>query len=43
MQDTPRDAFLDAAGIAEAAWSVSQQPEQAWTFELDLRAYGESW
>jgi len=43
MPDAPPESFLDAAGIAEAAYAVAQQPEQAWTFELDLRPFGESW
>ncbi len=41
--DKPDSFFLTAAGVAEAAWMLSQQDRQAWTFELDLRPFGESW
>ena len=41
--DAPPEYFLDAAGIAEAAYAIAQQPEQAWSFEVDLRPFGEKW
>ena len=28
---------------ADAAYNLTQQPRSAWTFELELRPYGESW
>ena len=43
IPDAPPEFFLDAAGIAEAAYAISQQPEQAWSFEVELRPYGEKW
>lgn len=33
---------IDAA-IAEAIWFFDQQPENSWTFELDLRPHRENW
>ncbi len=41
--DLPRDAFLASDGVAEAAYALATQDPRAWTFELDLRTYRESW
>jgi NAD(P)-dependent dehydrogenase (short-subunit alcohol dehydrogenase family) len=35
--------FMDPAQIAETVYFLTQQPPQAWTFELDLRTFGERW
>ncbi len=43
MPDKPAEFFLSSAGVAEAAFALATQDRQAWTFELDLRPYGESW
>ena len=43
MSDKPDDFFLDPDDIAQAVWTTAQQPKSAWTFELDLRPYGEEW
>lgn len=43
MADKPREFFLSAAGVADAALALAQQDRQAWTFELDLRPFGERW
>lgn len=43
MTDKPDDFFLSSAGVAEAVFALAAQDRQAWTFELDLRPYGESW
>lgn len=43
LPDKPDDFFMDADQIAESVYFLTQQPEQAWTFELDLRPYGEKW
>lgn len=37
------DALMDPASIAETYWQLHTQPRDAWTFELDLRPYGETW
>ncbi len=43
MSDKPRDFFLAADGVAGAAFHLTEQDPRAWTFELDLRPYGENW
>jgi NADP-dependent 3-hydroxy acid dehydrogenase YdfG len=43
IADKPKDFFLSAAGVADAALALTQQDRQAWTFELDLRPFGENW
>ncbi|SPH17454.1 Sulfoquinovose 1-dehydrogenase [Defluviimonas aquaemixtae] len=43
MPDKDATFFLSAAGVAEAAHALASQDRQAWTFELDLRPYGENW
>ena len=43
MPDAPDAFFLEPAQIADAVYYLSQQPQQAWTFELDLRPFGEKW
>ncbi len=37
------DALMDPASIAETYWQLHRQPRDAWTHELDLRPFGESW
>ena len=32
---------MNPASVAETYWQLHQQPRDAWTFELDLRPYGE--
>jgi len=39
----PPDRLMHPASIAEAYWQLHCQPRDAWTHELDLRRYGESW
>ena len=34
---------LDPDAIAENYWSIFQQPQSAWTHELDLRPWAETW
>lgn len=43
MTDKPKEFFLSADGVADAAFTLTQQDRQAWTFELDLRPFGERW
>ena len=43
MADKPKEFFLSADGVADAAFSLTQQDRQAWTFEVDLRPFGENW
>ncbi len=39
----PDGALMDAASIAETYLMLHRQTRDAWTHELDLRPYGESW
>lgn len=43
MPDRPDDFFIQPSGIADAVHHVVHQERSAWTFELDLRPFGESW
>ena len=43
LKDKPREFFLSTRGISEAVWFLTQQSEDAWTFELDLRPHVEKW
>ncbi len=38
-----QDGILDPEAIAEAYWQLHQQPRSAWTHELDLRPWMETW
>ncbi len=37
------DTLMNPASIAEAYWRLHQQSRDGWTFELDLRPFGETW
>ena len=37
------DAILDPDHIAETYWQLHRQPRSAWTFEMDLRPWQETW
>jgi NAD(P)-dependent dehydrogenase (short-subunit alcohol dehydrogenase family) len=39
----PKDGILLPDHIAENFWMLHRQPRDAWTFELDLRPYMETW
>jgi NAD(P)-dependent dehydrogenase (short-subunit alcohol dehydrogenase family) len=43
LPDRPTDFFAQPADIAESVCFLTQQPRSAWTFELDLRPFGEHW
>jgi NAD(P)-dependent dehydrogenase (short-subunit alcohol dehydrogenase family) len=38
-----QDGIIDPAHIADTYWMLHQQPRAAWTHELDLRPWIESW
>ncbi len=38
-----RDGILDPEAIAEAYWQLHCQPRSAWTHEMDLRPWMETW
>ncbi len=39
----PDEFFSKPAEIAESVYHVTQQKRSAWTFEMDLRPFGEKW
>ena len=43
MPDKPDDYFINPDHIAESVFFLTQQPSSTWTFELDLRPFGEQW
>jgi NAD(P)-dependent dehydrogenase (short-subunit alcohol dehydrogenase family) len=43
MPDKDDDFFARSEDIAESVFFLTRQPRSAWTFELDLRPFGERW
>jgi NAD(P)-dependent dehydrogenase (short-subunit alcohol dehydrogenase family) len=43
MPDKPDEFFLAPDDIAATVVAVVKQPRSAWTFELDVRPFGEKW
>ena len=43
LSDRPDDFFLAPDAIAETFWLLAHQDRSAWTFELDVRPFGEKW
>jgi hypothetical protein len=43
MPDKPDSFFLKPDDMAATAVWLAQQPRSAWTFEVELRPFGESW
>lgn len=41
--DAPDSFFARPDDIAESVFFLARQPRSAWTFELDLRPFGEQW
>ena len=41
--DAPDSFFARPDDIAESVFHLARQPKSAWTFELDLRPFGEHW
>ena len=37
------DTLMEPSSIAETYWQLHHQPRDAWTHELDLRPFGETW
>ena len=37
------DLLMPPASVAEAYWALYQQPKSAWTFEQEIRPFGETW
>lgn len=43
FRDKPDDFFIKPAVIAEEAWHLTEQDRSAWSFNVELRPYGEKW
>jgi hypothetical protein len=43
LANLPEDVLMDPSSIADAYWALHHQSRDAWTFEMDLRPYGETW
>jgi NAD(P)-dependent dehydrogenase (short-subunit alcohol dehydrogenase family) len=43
LRNLPEDQLMNPQSIAETYWQLYGQPRDAWTFELDLRPYRETW
>ena len=37
------DLLMPPASVAGAYWQLYQQPKSAWTFEMEIRPFGEKW
>jgi hypothetical protein len=35
--------LMSPAAVAEAYWALYRQPPDAWTFEQEIRPFGEKW
>lgn len=42
VEDLPPDALMNPASVAEAYWHMYHQSRDAWTFEMDIRPYVET-
>ena len=43
FKDRPDHFFIKPGAIAEEAWHLTQQNRSGWSFNVELRPYGESW
>jgi len=43
FKDKPDEFFIKPAAIAEAAFHLTLQDRSAWSFNVELRPYGETW
>ncbi len=41
--EIPPDVLMMPDSVANAYWMLQQQPRDAWTFELEIRPFGEKW
>ena len=42
FKDRPDDFFIAPAAIADEAWHVASQPRSAWSFNVEVRPFGET-
>ncbi len=43
LGDKPDDFFMKPSAIANTIWYIVHQDRSGWTFELDIRPFGEEW
>jgi NAD(P)-dependent dehydrogenase (short-subunit alcohol dehydrogenase family) len=43
LANLPPDRLMRPQAIADAYWMLYQQPRDAWTFEMEIRPFGERW
>ena len=43
LPDAPDEAFIQPAAIAEEVWHLVHQDRSAWSFNAEVRPFGESW
>ncbi|WP_394845956.1 SDR family NAD(P)-dependent oxidoreductase [Pendulispora brunnea] len=43
MPNQPADFFLNPDDIADAVVRLTEQPKSAWSFEIEVRPFGEKW
>lgn len=41
--DAPEEFFIQPADIADEIWRLAHQPRSAWSFNVELRPFGETW
>ena len=41
--DAPDGFFIKPAAIADEVWHVLQQDRSAWSFNVEIRPFGEKW
>lgn len=43
VANLPPDRLMRPEAVADAYWSLYQQPRDAWSFEMEIRPFGEKW
>jgi NADP-dependent 3-hydroxy acid dehydrogenase YdfG len=43
FKDKPDEFFIAPAAIADEAWHIASQPRSAWSFNVEIRPFGETW
>jgi NADP-dependent 3-hydroxy acid dehydrogenase YdfG len=43
FKNKPNEFFIEPTAIADEAWHVANQPRSAWSFNVEVRPFGETW
>jgi NAD(P)-dependent dehydrogenase (short-subunit alcohol dehydrogenase family) len=43
LRNLDPDRLMRPESVADSYWQLHQQPRDAWTFEMDIRPFGEKW